>query len=300
MADPALEPTMVHNSNPRRQQTVVFYPMFGALPPWFAYVVGFLAVSAATLLRYALDPWLSDRGVFATFFPAVAIAVFVGRLRAGLWSIFLSTFSADFLFFSPRHSFGIQGTTQAAELLAFMVGGGIIVGFGEAMHCARTKAAELRKQSEANEKKARQIIETANEGIWVLDANARIRMVNPRLCEMLGYRAEEMHGAQKWDFLFPEDVRAMQQLFERRRAGISEQVDVRFRIKEGKELWALMAPGRYETRMATLKAHSTCSRTLRNASTQRSDWNKRSPNAVIGCGKSRAKWNSFPTAWRMT
>src|SRR5215469_1157372 len=98
---------MVQNSRQREQQTVVFYPMFGALPSWFAYVVGFLAVAAATLLRYALDPWLGDRGVFATFFPAVAVAVFVGRLRAGLWSIFLSTFCADFLFFSPRHSLGI-------------------------------------------------------------------------------------------------------------------------------------------------------------------------------------------------
>ena len=231
---------MVHNSEPRREQTAV-YPIFGVLPSWFTYVAGFLAVAAATLLRYALDPLLGDRGVFATFFPAVAVAVFVGRLPAGLWAIFLSTLAADFLFFSPRHSWGIQGRTQAAELLAFMIGGGIIVGFGEAMHCARNKAAELRKQSEANEKKARQIIETANEGIWLLDRNARIAMVNPRLCEMLGYNAQEMLGMHKWDFLFPEDVRAMQQLFERRRAGISEQVDVRFRTKAGKELWALMA-----------------------------------------------------------
>src|SRR5215475_5752570 len=98
---------MVHNSEPRRQQTAVYYPMFGALPWWFAYVAGFLAVAAATLLRYALDPLLRDRGVFATYFPAVAVAVFIGRLRAGLWATFLSTLAADFLFFSPRHSLGI-------------------------------------------------------------------------------------------------------------------------------------------------------------------------------------------------
>ena len=215
--------------------------MFRSVPPWFPYAAGLVAVGAATLLRYALDPWLGGRGTFATFFPAVAVAVFIGRLPAGLWSIILSTLAADYLFFVPRHSLGIQGKTQAAELLAFMVGSAIIVGFGEAMHSARQRAAALRKKSQANEKKARQIIETANEGIWVLDADARITMVNPRLCEILGYRAEELLGGKKWDFLFPEDRPATQRLFERRRAGISEQADVRFRTKEGKELWTLMA-----------------------------------------------------------
>jgi PAS domain S-box-containing protein len=232
---------MVPDSKLTREDTTVFYPFLGHRSQWFAYAVGFLAVAIGTLLRYALDPLLADHGVFATYFPAVAVAVFFGRLSAGLWSIFLSTLAADFLFFSPRHSLGIQGSTQAAELLAFMLGAGIIVGFGEAMHIARNKAAELRKKSEANEKKARQIVETANEGIWVLDANARISMVNPRMCEMLGYPVEEMLGAHKWDFLFPEDTCAIQQLFERRRAGISEHVDVRFRTREGKELWTLMA-----------------------------------------------------------
>ena len=241
LAPLAPEPLMVPDSKLTREDTTVFYPFLGHRSQWFAYAVGFLAVAIGTLLRYALDPLLADHGVFATYFPAVAVAVFFGRLSAGLWSIFLSTLAADFLFFSPRHSLGIQGSTQAAELLAFMLGAGIIVGFGEAMHIARNKAAELRKKSEANEKKARQIVETANEGIWVLDANARISMVNPRMCEMLGYPVEEMLGAHKWDFFFPEDTRAMQQLFERRRAGISEHVDVRFRTREGKELWTLMA-----------------------------------------------------------
>jgi len=232
---------MVHISKEKTGAGTTLNLMAAAKPSWFAYAAGFLAVACATLLRYALDPLLHDRGVFATFFPAVAVAVFIGRLPAGLWATFLSSLAADYLFFPPRHSFGIQGSSQAAELLAFMVGSGIIVTFGEAMHCARTRAAELRKKSQANETKARQIIETANEGIWVLDANARVTMVNPRLCEMLGYREQELIGARKWDFLFPDDVAATQHLFERRRSGVSEQADVRFRTKQGKELWTLMA-----------------------------------------------------------
>src|SRR5262249_50225005 len=113
---------MVQRAQKSKRASVAFNPLFTAMPPWFAYLAGLLAVLAATLLRYALDPWLNDRGPFATFFPAVAVAVFFGRLPAGLCSIFLATIAADYLFFSPRHSFGIQGSMQATELIAFMVG----------------------------------------------------------------------------------------------------------------------------------------------------------------------------------
>ena len=87
----------------------------------------------------------------------------------------------------------------------------------------------------------RRIFETANEGIWILDADARVTLVNHRMAEMLGYTPAEILGRHKWDFLFDEDQPAVRALFERRRAGISEQVDVRFRHKEGRPVWALMA-----------------------------------------------------------
>jgi PAS domain S-box-containing protein len=102
-----------------------------------------------------------------------------------------------------------------------------------------------RKQAEQavrdSEEQYRRIVETANEGIWVLDAQARITFINPRMAEMLGYRAEEMLGKVKWEFLFEEDQARVRQLFERRRAGITEQADVRFRHRDGREVWTIMA-----------------------------------------------------------
>ncbi|HVV70750.1 MAG TPA: ATP-binding protein, partial [Verrucomicrobiae bacterium] len=208
---------------------------------WFCYAIAIAAVLGAILVRFGLDPILGDRGPFATFFPAVAIAVFVGRLPGGLLAILLTTLAADYLFFSPRHSLGIQGTLQATDLIMFMLGAGIIVIFGEAMHMARDKAEVLRRQTEETEKRASQIVDTANEGIWILDSNARILKVNPRLCEMLGYAPDEMVGSRQTAFCFPDDVVRMQELFQKRRLGISEQVDVRFRSRDGREVWTLLA-----------------------------------------------------------
>jgi PAS domain S-box-containing protein len=100
------------------------------------------------------------------------------------------------------------------------------------------RAARALAESEAL---FRGIFEAANEGIWVLDERARITLVNPRMADMLGYEPPEMVGRQKWDFLFEEDQSRVMALFERRRAGISEQADVRFRHRDGQEVWTLMA-----------------------------------------------------------
>src|SRR5262249_27003878 len=67
-----------------------------------------------------------------------------------------------------------------------------------------------------------------------------ITFVNPRMAEMLGYQPAEMLGRAIWDFLFEEDEEALRTMFGRRRAGISEQADVRFRHKDRREVWTIL------------------------------------------------------------
>jgi PAS domain S-box-containing protein len=93
-----------------------------------------------------------------------------------------------------------------------------------------------------SERRYREIVETANEGIWTLDEQARITFVNQRMADLVGYTPGEMLGQRKWDFMFCDDVAAMKALFERRRQGVAEEVvDIRFRHRDGREIWTLMA-----------------------------------------------------------
>src|SRR5436190_10587593 len=93
-----------------------------------------------------------------------------------------------------------------------------------------------------SERRYREIVETANEGIWTLDDQAKITFVNRRMADLVGYLPEEMIGQRKWDFMFGEDVAAMKALFERRRQGVAEEVaHIRFRHHDGREIWTLMA-----------------------------------------------------------
>jgi PAS domain S-box-containing protein len=80
----------------------------------------------------------------------------------------------------------------------------------------RRIAAGLR----ASEELFRGIVESANEGIWVVDENGRTAYVNARMAAMLGYKPAEVAGRRTFDFIAPED-------WERARAHRAE-------IKEGR------------------------------------------------------------------
>ena len=88
----------------------------------------------------------------------------------------------------------------------------------------------------ASEKKYRQIVEGAPEGIWILDADNRTTFVNPRLAQMLGWSGEEMPGKSLLDFLDEAGrERAVEHLGCCRR-GVAAQFDLLLRPKEGQNL----------------------------------------------------------------
>lgn len=65
----------------------------------------------------------------------------------------------------------------------------------------------------------RRIVETANEGIWQLDAEFRAVLVNERMAGMLGYAPEDMVGHSIRDFMLPGEITD----YERRSRGYREQ-----------------------------------------------------------------------------
>jgi PAS domain S-box-containing protein len=111
---------------------------------------------------------------------------------------------------------------------------------GVSLDVTERRHAEARLR--ANERRYRDIVEVANEGIWTLDRDARVTFVNRRMTELAGWPEAEMLARHKWDFAFEEDVPAMKELFERRRRGSPEHIkEVRLRHRDGHVVWTLMA-----------------------------------------------------------
>jgi PAS domain S-box-containing protein len=108
----------------------------------------------------------------------------------------------------------------------------------------RKRLQDERRQAEealrASEERYRQIVETAQEGIWMIDADNRTTFANPKLAEMLGYTVDEMMGAPLFDFMDKEGTAAATARLEARRQGIAEQHEFRFRRKDGAPIWTLL------------------------------------------------------------
>jgi PAS domain S-box-containing protein len=104
-------------------------------------------------------------------------------------------------------------------------------------HEVARRTAELRQ----SEERYRRIVDTAQEGITVLDSEGRVTYANRRMAEMLGYASEELLGRSILDSA-PESMRGQKaQHLQRRRQGIREQYEFCFRRKDGSDLWTLIS-----------------------------------------------------------
>ncbi|MDD5224140.1 MAG: response regulator [bacterium] len=103
-------------------------------------------------------------------------------------------------------------------------------------------AIERKRDREAlrrSEEKYRLLIESMQEGIWVIDANARTTFANRRMAEMLGYTVEEMAGRHLFEFMEERDRESAQKQLEKQSQGIKEQHDFEFVKKDGSHWFAL-------------------------------------------------------------
>ena len=113
---------------------------------------------------------------------------------------------------------------------------------------------------QASEERNRRIVETAEEGIWVLDDADNTLFINQKMARMLCYAVEEVVGTPILAYVDERDRPFVENALRRRRAGIKDTQDVRFRGRDGSELWVILAgapifdeAGRYQgaLKMAT-------------------------------------------------
>jgi PAS domain S-box-containing protein len=119
----------------------------------------------------------------------------------------------------------------------FSVGGEFLGFVGITQDIMERKEAEAALKE--SEEKYRRIVETATEGIVMVDAEARIIFVNARWSEIFGYSSEEAAHITLFDMVFPEDMVRMRERWESRKHGQKETYESRFRRKDGRPVWIL-------------------------------------------------------------
>lgn len=104
-----------------------------------------------------------------------------------------------------------------------------------------TERRKAVQQIADSERKYRQIVETAQEGVWLIDENNYTIFVNKKMCEMLEYSQDEIIGRQNYVFKDESEKEDAVQLIERRKKGISEQYETSYITKSGKHLWVFVS-----------------------------------------------------------
>jgi PAS domain S-box-containing protein len=103
---------------------------------------------------------------------------------------------------------------------------------------ARKKSEQSLRASEA---RYRNIVETSEEGVWMVDAVWRTTFTNRRLEQMFGYEPGKMLGRPITDFMDEPCRTVAVELEHRREQGVRETHDFKFIRRNGEELWAMIA-----------------------------------------------------------
>jgi PAS domain S-box-containing protein len=134
----------------------------------------------------------------------------------------------------------VQNAVLLQTFLALITVSGLTLGaaVAEKSHLMRDQAH--REGVAQSDRKYRRIVETANDGIWMLDDRLITIFANQRLGSLLGYTVSEMLGRSLFDFVFEEDSQQKAADLRQPREPISERFYQRYRKKDGSEMWALV------------------------------------------------------------
>lgn len=104
-----------------------------------------------------------------------------------------------------------------------------------------TKRKEAEKALRESEERYRRIVETAAEGIWVMDRACKTTFVNQKMAEMLASTTEEMDCKSLYDFVDADWAPKVRNYVEFQQQKTSTQCEFLFRRKDGQDLWAIVS-----------------------------------------------------------
>jgi PAS domain S-box-containing protein len=242
---------------------------------WLGDALGMLVVAplALTLLKHGIRRWshVSELVALLTAVVITCLLIFDRRVTFGLETDVLA-FALLPLVLWGAIRFQIPGAAGVTLLISCMAvwetGGGfgpfvqystlqnammlqafiaVISVSGLTLASVIVERAELIRQQaqheaiEQGEKRYRDIVATANDGVWMLDAELVTVFVNQRMAELLGYTVEEMRLRPLSDFVTEAAWEERQRVLQRGRPVGREHARAQYRRKDGSQLFAAVS-----------------------------------------------------------
>lgn len=156
--------------------------------PAGTYGIAIAAVGLAVALRMAVGSQLLPGLSFITFYPAIIIAALVGGFSRGLLATVLSALAAWYLFVPTYEGWGLD-YYSAFSLALFCVICLANLGLVYLLDTAIDRAL-------SQEQNVRTLIQSAPNGVLVVDNDGRITLVNASLEQLFGYKQSELLGRE--------------------------------------------------------------------------------------------------------
>ncbi|THB80779.1 MAG: response regulator [Desulfobacteraceae bacterium] len=106
-------------------------------------------------------------------------------------------------------------------------------------HIMARKILDREMALKQSETKYRLMVETANEGICVINHTGEFTFVNQRMAEIFSTTVEQMLGRSYLSYAFEEDHSFFREKMSRREEGITEEYEARFQRADQKEIWVI-------------------------------------------------------------
>ena len=167
------------------------------------YAVAVAAVAAALLFRSILRDLFGLRVPFVQFYPAIVAASWYGGLGPGLVATGLSALASAY-FLLPPAGLAVGDGADQLSLAVFGGTGALIAWLNHRGDL--TRRMNLEGRLGASEARWQAVIESAVDGIVVIDAHGRVETFNPAAERLFGYGADEVVG-RNVDMLMPSPYR---------------------------------------------------------------------------------------------
>jgi PAS domain S-box-containing protein len=135
-----------------------------------------------------------------------------------------------------------DGTLGSFEFIASPIShpdGSITKAIGHAHDISKCK--NLEKELKLSDERYKKIVETAREGIYIIDSEARISFANKRLSTMLGCHLDEILGRHIFDFMDEASEALARAKFQRRRMGLSDTFELKLTRKDASSIHCLVS-----------------------------------------------------------
>jgi PAS domain S-box-containing protein len=184
-----------------------------------AYAISIVALVAAVLLRWALDPLIGDTLPLVTLFGAVAVAVWIGGYRPAAIVAVLGYLACNYLFILPRNAFSPFNAQNVVGMIAYVFTCALIVAIGEAMRSARERAHAEAASRMRGARLLASIVESSDDAIISKSLDGVIESWNAAAERVFGYAAKDAIGRHITLVIPPDRIAEEDQIIASIKAG---------------------------------------------------------------------------------